>query len=904
MTQYRRLSKTGAIIFGCLMLTGMATTANADAVAQLSSRESYVGMPITLYVQVSGQGAGQAPQIPEIDGLKIVESGAPSRSSQVSIINGRRTESSSVTYAYRVTPQRAGIFQIPSLEVNTGNGIERTRPIRFSAAKSETGDLMFAEVTGQQEKTFVGEPIDLTLKIWIKPFVDREREIKLSAQNMWQTISNEQTEWGGFLETLKTLQEDASAVRVSEVLKADSEGIERGYYLYEIDATIYPKAAGSLQAEDIQLVSQYPTALGKSRDPFESFFANSPFGNDDFFSRRGFSPFGSSLSVTSTRPIIVQPDVSSVEVSPIPTANQPVDYRGAVGQYALVTQASPTTVKAGDPISLTIGIRGTGPMELVQSPPLSELSSLTSDFKVSAEPLAGVVQDDVKVFQTTIRPRQEGITQIPAIPFSFFDPDQEQFVTVYSNPIDITVNKADKLALDSIVGARGMPAVQDETATAATPKISLANHDQASVLKTTAAGNGSGQWLWLLFAPPLFCIGFWLYQLRAANQGRTGYRDTVRRINGASNAGTIAEAVRQFAHEKFGNQDHEFQPILASLYDDCNHAAFAGEAPESLEPLKTRARTFTRSMFRARTNGQANRQRTANGQPVRTWAAITGCIALILLAGLAAGLDNGGNSSAPDRIGENHLNLTAEQQQSLLQEATTAYQKGQALAGNDAADAKQSFSKAVDKYQSLVDSGIHNSKLYFNLGNACLQTDEVGRAMANFHRAAELNPLDLQASRNLLVARKMLQQDDQEMESTATAWGSQVSHWSANMVRVYSLPLLFVTWLCFWGLLWIPMVKPSWHFQKTALAVGIAIAVLCGGMVAAHHDADASPLAVVVVDDVAMHAGNGESFAELPTADLSQGTAVRVLQQRGNWLQVRSPDGTEGWIRLDDLEIV
>ena len=904
MTVDKRFLKTLAMMLTCLMLTGMATTASADVLAQLSARESYVGMPITLYVKVSVNGAAQAPTIPEIDGLQIAEAGAPSRNSQVSIINGRRTERSSVTYAYRVTPRRAGVFQIPSLEVQTGNGIERTRPIRFSAATSETGDLMFAEVTGQQDQTFVGQPIDLTLKIWIKPYVDRDREIKLSAQNMWQTISAEQTEWGGFLEKIKNLQQGPGAVRVSEVLKPDSEGIERSYYLYEIDATIYPKSAGSLAAEDIQIVAQYPTALGKSRDPFDSFFANSPFSNDDFFSRRGFSPFGSSLSVTSTRPIMVQPDVSSVVVTPIPTANRPADYRGAVGQYVLATQASPTTVKAGDPISLTIGVRGTGPMELVQSPPLSQLSSLTGDFKVSSEPLAGVVQDDVKVFTTTIRPRQQGVSQIPAIPFSFFDPEQEKFVTVYSNPIPITVNKADKLAMESIVGTRGLHSTDGDTANPSKSKISLQNYHRTNVLATTSAGQRGGQWIWLLFVPPLLYIGFWLNRYRTGNRASSGYRDVKRRINAATNGGTIAEAMQRFASEKFGNNQHEFETILSSLYDDCNHSAFAGDAAGSLEQLKTRARTFARSMARAKTRGQAKWRLPAIQRPVRTFATLMGCVGLMVLVIYSGGQYHWGPTQDDGSPTERTLSLTSEQQQSLLQEATIAYTKGQQLAASDAADAKQSFSQAADKYQSLVDSGIHNSKLYFNLGNACLQTDSLGRAIANFHRATDLNPLDLQASRNLQMAREMLQRDADDSVTASSVWIDQFSGWSANMIRAYAIPLLVISWFCFWGLLLIPMLHPTWQLQKTAIAVAVGLSVLCGSMIASHHYADQAPLAVIVVDGVAMHAGNGDTFAELPSAELMQGTAVTVLQQRGNWLQIRSPDGSEGWIHSDALEVV
>ena len=210
--------------------------------------------------------------------------------------------------------------------------------------------------------------------------------------------------------------------------------------MYEIEATVYPKRPGKIDADDVQIVVNYPTALGKSRDPFESFFKDSPFGrdpfggssrlsqmmNDDFFS----SPFSNRLSVSSTRPIVGSATVDSTEVIPVPTAGRPDDYRGAVGRYKIITQATPTSVCAGDPITLNIGIIGTGPMELVQAPPLSTLSSLTADFKVEDQPLAGFVQDDTKVFPTTIRPRREGITVIPPIPFSFFDPETESFETV------------------------------------------------------------------------------------------------------------------------------------------------------------------------------------------------------------------------------------------------------------------------------------------------------------------------------------------------------------------------------------------------------------------------------------------------------------------------------------------
>ena len=315
-----------------------SSPAAADVVTQISSREAYVGSPVTLYVKVSGRGNSSTPEVPQIDGLDIRNVGAPSRSSQISIVNGRRSESSSTTYSFQVTPRREGTFQIPSFQVNTGSGVERTQPLRFAATKSETGDLMFAEIKGNGDKVFVGQPIDSKLKIWIKPFVDRRAGVKLSPDQMWQLVS-EQTDWGGFQSALEKMAENRQAVRGREVLREDSDGIERAYYLYEIDATIYPKSAGTLDAENVQIVYQYPLAIGKSRDPFDSFFEDSPFGRSSrgrsslasqFFGGR--SPFGRSLTITDARPIAVEPAVSDIEIASIPTDGRPDDYRGAVGQ--------------------------------------------------------------------------------------------------------------------------------------------------------------------------------------------------------------------------------------------------------------------------------------------------------------------------------------------------------------------------------------------------------------------------------------------------------------------------------------------------------------------------------------------------------------------------------------------
>ncbi|MBC7968250.1 MAG: BatD family protein, partial [Fuerstia sp.] len=331
----------------------MSTPATAgDVDVRLSAREAWVGSPVVLQISLNNAEDYEQPTIPDIDGCDIRSAGAPQQSSQTTIINGRRSDSRSVVMQYLITPRREGAFEIPPISIKVDGRRVTTDKLRFVATKSETGNLLFVEIEGGKDKVFVGQPLELTLKIWIKPFHDAEKDITLSEANMWQLIS-EQTSWGSFLERMQELAANNQRPGGKEVLRDDGQGNERSYYLYEITAMVYPKRPGKIDADDVQIVIDYPTELGKARDPFAGFFEDSGFGGrsplsqmmgDDFFS----SPFSNRLTVSKTRPITGEAQVDATEVLPVPTEGRPADYRGAVGRYKIVTQATPTAVSAGD----------------------------------------------------------------------------------------------------------------------------------------------------------------------------------------------------------------------------------------------------------------------------------------------------------------------------------------------------------------------------------------------------------------------------------------------------------------------------------------------------------------------------------------------------------------------------
>ncbi|MCC9606150.1 BatD family protein [Blastopirellula sp. JC732] len=893
-------------LLACLAMTlgAAATQANAaDMRATLSSREAYVGAPVTLQLEVADAASHDEPQIADVPGLDIQMAGTPSRSTQTTIINGRRSDRTSVVYAWQITPRKAGTFEIPPIELKIDGQTRSTRPIRFVATKSETGDLMFAEITGQQKEIYVGQPLTLTLNLWIKPYHDADFDLTLSEENMWQLISAG-TNWGAFSERMHELAENRQRPGGTEVLREDSTGAERSYYHYQIDATVYPKRPGQIEADDLQIVLDYPTRLAKSRDPFGSMFDDDFFGGRSPFGNFGMSPFNrNTLSVAASRPVVADAKVDSINVKPIPTAGRPADYRGTVGQYELVTQATPTSVKAGDPITLHIGIRGDGPMELVQAPPLAALPQLTANFKVANEPLAGIVEDDVKLFTTTIRPRREGITEIPAIPLSYFNPTTEKFVTVESAPISIHVDPAERLALDAIIGnANGNPSQQDEGASAST--FDLSNYRGVDAL---VSARDTSPWTWLVVAilPPLAFAAFW--GLKRRQSGNDASTETIRAarhaIEHADSAAGIAAALH---HLNAGSHSEQFDALLAR----CDHAAYSGAQLEQLPELKRQALGLLDKW--SAISAQSPQMPTTTILGGRRKLAIA-CLALAAAAvALPASLhflksETHVAGGSLDALKVEHAPmLTPQQRETILSEANRAYQNAMKTSSEDAAAAKENLAKAATKYGQLVDDGVHSPELYVNLANAQLQLGSTGKAIANYDRALAIDGSNHQARQNLAAAKAAIapspSAEDASTSLSAMLSGA-VERVQAILNPTTATTLCVTAWIALWLIVLGAMVRPNLIW--TAAAVPTIFLLLVGFAASNIHGlAVESPHAIVAAPAATLRQAPGDQFPQVSSAPLSEGETLEVLKADGDWLQIRTPSGTTGWIAHPEVEVL
>ncbi len=398
------------------------------------SSQVYLGVPFAVAIDVSATKGHEAPEFPELEGAtsQLVDTSTSSRTSRI-VINGRQMGGSEKTtrYLYHITPNREGILRIPRIEVQVDGDWTATRSANLRVTKSVKGDLLFVELLGAEDSVYVGESLDVTLRVWLKEF--KQRRINLNYNEMWQAIDKNASEWGVFEEQIVSRTQD---VKVSQRQRVGEDGKKHTYHVYETRKRIWPTRAGRLDAGGLRVVVNYP--LKVARDIFGS------------------------VRFSQSKPIFATVDKTNVEVQDIPTEGRPAGYSGAVGGHRIVTTATPKNVRVGDPITLNITVEGKSQLDHLRAPVLKEVPGFNEQFQISEDALPGVVQGKRKTFSLSLRALSDKVKEIPSIPLPYFDTDSETFKTVYSQPIPLQVSPAKRMSTMDIVQS-GEPTMQNES---------------------------------------------------------------------------------------------------------------------------------------------------------------------------------------------------------------------------------------------------------------------------------------------------------------------------------------------------------------------------------------------------------------------------------------------------------
>jgi tetratricopeptide (TPR) repeat protein len=228
----------------------------------------------------------------------------------------------------------------------------------------------------------------------------------------------------------------------------------------------------------------------------------------------------------------------------------------------------------------------------------------------------------------------------------------------------------------------------------------------------------------------------------------------------------------------------------------------------------------------------------------------------------------------------------------------------QAMAvGNQRYEAGE-YTEAIAIYEAIIASGLHNSTVYYNLGNAHFKRGDLGRAILNYRRAQQLDPRDADVAANLNLARS--QTVDKLETPSEGAWVNLVElieEWlTLREAKVVALGL----WLIICVLVVTTILKSSWR-RWLGLVLALLVITLAIGLVSIfnrNYTAQNYPSAVIVAAEVDVTSGPGGAGQYLVEFNLHAGAEVRVLESRLGWQRISLPGDLQGWVPLEAIEQV
>lgn len=311
--------------------------------------------------------------------------------------------------------------------------------------------------------------------------------------------------------------------------------------------------------------------------------------------------------------------VEDDDTDDLPVAGRPDNFSGAVGRFKDVTMtAAPTELKAETPLKLTIRITAEGP---VRQPPrrldLRTMPEFVERFAIEDLPDANDPKPGQRVWQFDYRlkPRSEKVTVIPAVAFSYFDPDLRQYQTAYADrEIPLKVGPPDRTKAEDVVVRQPPPEGPESLYRLAEGAAVLRRQESSSGLVWTVIG--------LLLAPPVLGLGWYAVwrrrhpgvarlaqqrRSRAAQQALSAL-ETVQESDGGEQARKVSALVTAYLHDRLDLSPADPTPAEAAahlrrlglspalsgrtarFYRGCDAVRFAPEAATGPENLPAAAR--------------------------------------------------------------------------------------------------------------------------------------------------------------------------------------------------------------------------------------------------------------------------------------------------------------------------
>ena len=461
----RTLSVAIIAIVGLLNLIASANCIGQEVEVQVATEDPpfYVGVGAIVQLTVTGLDEEPTPKCELMDvpdGLIVnLTSVNPRILTQQFLSGGRVRIAKRVTYniRYQVIADKAGKYRVGPFKISQGKTTKQVDAFEMSFQDVPTSDDMTIRLI-LPESAYPDQRVPVKIEWAFNGDLDNLREPSIRSKffDQFSFAPDDRPRRGVSQLPIQTAQGEVS---INATARREQDG-DAVYTILTAQRTLIPDRPGKFEIDPvtatIQLVTRWRERRGSG---FPSLF-------DDVL--------GGQRTPAKIELFRTESDKQTFTVKPFPKQDQPESFAGTVGKgFSLDVAADRTVVRVGDPIRLTIRLRGDGNIEGASLPRLSADGGLDpSRFRVPDEDIAGELRDGAKEFLVSVRVKDEGVSEIPGISYSWFDTETETYATTRSDPIALRVNPTQIVGADAVV--RGGSAKSMQTANDSSKSLSTA----------------------------------------------------------------------------------------------------------------------------------------------------------------------------------------------------------------------------------------------------------------------------------------------------------------------------------------------------------------------------------------------------------------------------------------------
>ena len=852
----------------------MAQQIRVSAPQQVAVGEQFRLQYTMSTTDVKGFRAGSIP-----DGFEVLMGPSTSTQQSFQMINGRTSQSSSVTYTYILAAVKKGTFIISgahatvdgksayssSVRINVsgkaqnqqyGGGMQQQQGAQVRPSGSRiSGNDLFIKVSANKTRVHEQEPILLTYKVYT--------QLELTQ------LEGKMPDLTGF-HTQEVPLPQQKSFHIETVNGRPYRCVTWSQYV------MYPQMTGKLQIPSITFKG-IVVQENRNVDPFEAFFN------------------GGSGYVEVKKDIVAQG--MTIQVDPLP--QKPSNFSGGVGRFTISASLDHNKVKAGDPVKVRIVVGGNGNLKLIKQPEVQLPNDfdkydakVTDKTKLTASGLTGNM-----IYDVLIVPRNQGKYQLQPIELTYFDTSTNKYKTIRTNPMVLEVEKGSGKVGDVADYSQrqdkdihfihdGAPEMVDTNdyffgSTLYTilnalvvviflvllivfrkQAMEMANID---AMRGKKANKVAGKRLKLAA------------KLMAEGKSSAFYDEVLRALWGYV-SDKLSIPVSQLSRENIAEKlsarnasQSDIDTFLEAL-DECEFERYApGDAAGNMQKTYDKAVSAITNIE----EGMKNKKKAASGAM---------SILLVLVMMLC------GNVSAMAQ--EQQVDsLKSESVQSLKQKADDAYSKGK-------------YQEAIVNYEAALKKG-KSADIYYNLGNAYYRTDNVTRAVINYEKARLLAPGDDDINHNLEVARSKTIDNIQPgekiffkvwFEDIKTSMG--IDTWATlSLISLVVALILFLVYL---------FVKQM-AVRKVAFYLSLVLVIffIFGNVFASQLKDFATSSSAAIIVSPTVTAKKTPTDQASDVCVLHEGTRVEITDNAlKGWYGIRLADGREGWITDKDVEVI